>query len=180
MSYSPPNPSNPAQGATAPRMLHQKARILSWRHLKAKIDWDQPGKSIPQTGAAWRKAPVTVTKFDPWSPAHQCDVRWWSHGGLLTFHTLEVSWCQTINHLKAHQEYFELNPMSNRKPVEIFRDSGDVVMLLWSAQGPDCPEIKVFNYSVCFSWKSWPRLENLLAKERPLARTSFIPEISVQ
>jgi hypothetical protein len=45
---------------------------------------------------------------------------WW----LADFHTPEVEggWCQTMNHLKAHQEYFELNPLFNREPIEIFND----------------------------------------------------------
>jgi PHP family Zn ribbon phosphoesterase len=39
----------------------------------------------------------------------------------MTFHMLEVEvgWCHTMNHLKANQEYFELYPLFNRKPMEI-------------------------------------------------------------
>jgi hypothetical protein len=43
-----------------------------------------------------------------------------------------------MNHPKAHQEYFELNPLFNSKPMEMFKDRGDVVMLLCSAQYPGC------------------------------------------
>jgi hypothetical protein len=48
---------------------------------------------------------------------------------LADFHTPEVEvGCHTMNHLKAHQGYFELNPLFNRGSVVIFKSTG----VMWS------------------------------------------------
>jgi hypothetical protein len=72
---SAPNPGNPAQGVTSPRMLHRKARIFdaAWK-LKSTLPlwcaW--VGHSTSGGCYAWRKAPFT--KFDLLLALWKCDV----------------------------------------------------------------------------------------------------------